>query len=116
MYGDNPVVLAIQVVLILLALLIARAVGLEISAFVWAFAWAIAKLVAVLPISLGGLGVREAILAALLTPFGAIATVVVAAGLVWQAVLISAGAFGGLLLVISGQRAFSTRAPDPKRS
>ena len=44
-----------------------------------------------LPVSLGGLGVREAALVSLLVPFGADAASVVAAGLAFEAVIISGG-------------------------
>ena len=111
--GKRPVFLlalllasiAIQCALILLALQLARAAGVEVSVAAWAFAWALAKLIVVLPVSLGGLGVREALLAALLAPYGAATVDVVAGGLAWQAVLFVAGSVGGLLLATSGKRA-----------
>lgn len=94
--------MAIQGLFILLAVQLAEAVGVDLPLGAWVFAWPMAKIVAVLPISLGGLGLREASLAALLTPFGAEAAQVVAAGLVWQAVLFLTGALGASVLLISG--------------
>lgn len=105
---------AIQIGFILLAYALGRAVGLEVSLTTWAFAWALAKLVAVLPISLGGLGVREASLAALLVPFGADGAQVVAAGLAWQAVLFATGGLGALMLMVLGpQKTRLTVADEP---
>jgi glycosyltransferase 2 family protein len=100
---------AIQAAFILLALQLARATGVEVAPAAWIFAWALAKLVAVLPVSLGGLGVREAAMAGLLAPFGAGAAEVVAAGLVWQAVLFLAGGVGAVAMALSG--AFVRAAP-----
>jgi len=58
--------IAIQAGFIWLNFLFARAVGLEVPIAAWAFAWALSKIISVLPVSLGGLGLREASLAALL--------------------------------------------------
>lgn len=110
--GRKPVVLiaallismAVQVLFIYLAVQLAEAVGVQVPMAAWLFAWPLAKIIAVLPISLGGLGVREASLAALLVPFGADAAQVVASGLVWQAVLYVSGAIGAVVLAISGVR------------
>ena len=62
----------------------------------WIFAWPLAKIIAVLPVSLNGLGLREATLAGFLAPFGAsaaggrgrragLAGCVVYSGRVWRA-------------------------------
>ena len=94
--------LAIQSLFIWLSAQLGLGVGLTVPLAVWFFAWPLAKIVAVLPISLNGLGVRESSLAALMVPFGAAAPQVVAAGLVWQAVMFGAGAIGALVLLVSG--------------
>ena len=96
--------MAVQVLFIWLAVQLAQAVGINLPFAAWIFAWPLAKIIAVLPISLGGLGVREASLAALLVPFGADAAQVVASGLVWQAVLYVSGAIGATVLALSGVR------------
>jgi glycosyltransferase 2 family protein len=57
--------------------------------------WPLSKLAALVPITLGGLGVREATLAALLVPFGVPPAVGVVAALLWQTVLITGGLFAG---------------------
>jgi uncharacterized membrane protein YbhN (UPF0104 family) len=104
---------AIQAVLIWLSIRLAEAVGVHLPVAAWLFAWPLAKIVATLPVSLGGLGVRESSLAALLVPFGASAAPVVASGLVWQAVLWLTGLLGALLLMISGDGLFP-RTPATK--
>lgn len=92
----------IQWVLIWLSIRLAEQVGVHLPTAAWLFAWPLAKIVATVPVSLGGLGVRESSLAALLLPFGADAAQVVASGLVWQAVLWLAGLLGALVLMVSG--------------
>lgn len=94
----------IQLLLVLLAWWLAVAAGVDVAAGPWIFAWPLAKIIAVLPVSLNGLGLREATLAGFLAPFGASAPAVVAAGLVWQVVLFTAGGFGALVLTMSGMR------------
>lgn len=89
---------------IVLNYLFAKSVGVTVPLAAWAFAWALAKVIAVLPVSLGGLGLREATLAALLAPYGADAAHVVTAGLAWQAVLFLTGGLGGLVLTLSGAK------------
>ncbi len=96
--------MAVQGTFIVLSLQLARAAGVDVPLAAWAFAWALAKLVVILPVSLGGLGVREAIMAALLSQFGASAAHVLAGGLAWQAVLFLSGGVGALLLIKSGAR------------
>ncbi|SPH16818.1 hypothetical protein DEA8626_00332 [Defluviimonas aquaemixtae] len=93
---------AIQSVLIWLSIRLAVVVGVDVPVAAWFFAWPLAKIIATLPISLGGLGVRESSLAALLVPFGATAAEVVASGLAWQGVLFLAGALGAIVLAVSG--------------
>lgn len=94
----------VQCLFVAIAIAFARAIGLHIADAAWFYAWSAAKIIAILPISLGGLGVREASMAALLKPFGADAGAVIAAGLVWQTVLYASGIVG--ILIQSG---FSTR-------
>ncbi|MCX8507765.1 MAG: lysylphosphatidylglycerol synthase domain-containing protein, partial [Rhodobacteraceae bacterium] len=102
--------------LIWLSIRLAAPVGVHIHVAAWFFGWPIAKIIATLPLSLGGLGVRESSLAALLAPFGAPPALVVASGLAWQAILYLAGALGALVLTLSGGRlraAPATRFEDP---
>lgn len=92
---------AVQAALALLALALARTLGVGIGAGAWLFAWSLAKLLSVLPISLGGLGLREAAMAGLLAPFGADLPAVVAASLGWQAVLLLAGLTGAAIWAVT---------------
>ena len=107
---------AIQAVLIWLSMSLAAPVGVHIPAAAWFFGWPIAKIIATLPLSLGGLGVRESSLAALLVPFGASAAQVVASGLAWQAILYLAGVLGALVLMLSGGRLQARPAPTPEET
>lgn len=85
--------------------LIAQNLGAGTSLAAWVFAWPLAKLVATLPISFGGVGVREASIAGLMTPLGYAAAGVVAASLVWQSIQIAAGLLGGAVQGFGAARA-----------
>jgi len=96
-----------------LNIVLARAIGIEIEAAAWMLAWPLAKLIALLPVSLGGIGVREVALAAFLAPFGVEATLAVAQSLAWEGVLIGAGLVcGAFSLALGGS--FSLGVPQPK--
>jgi len=92
-----------QLVFIELSVLLAKACGLHLPFRVWLFAWPLAKLSAALPITQGGIGVREAALAALLVPFGAPAVLTVAAGLAWEAIVVSGAVVAGLTSLLIGR-------------
>lgn len=87
--------LTIQAAFILLNAWIGDALGIAVPLAVWFLAWPLAKLAGLLPISLGGLGVRDATLAGLLVPFGVPAATGLVASLIWQTVLIAGGLIGG---------------------
>ena len=72
------------------------AIGLVLPFAVWLLVWPLAKLVALAPVSLGGIGVREAALATLLLPFAAPPTLAVAQSLLWESLLIALGLLAGL--------------------
>lgn len=111
--GRRPVILVagwmagtlVQFTFLVLTALLAISCGLTLPLRVWLFAWPLAKLAAVLPLTQGGMGVREAALVALLAPFGAPGALVLAAGLAWDGIFI----FGGL---ISGAIALVLRKPS----
>jgi hypothetical protein len=88
--------LSAQIVFIVLNMALAEACGLHLAFRIWLFAWPLAKLSAAIPITQGGIGVREAALAALLLPFGAPAVLSVAAGIAWEAIVICGGLIAGL--------------------
>lgn len=88
--------LGIQSFFVVQSMLIGNAIGIEVPLAAWFVAWPLAKLAALVPFSLGGLGVREAMMAALFSPFSVPATLAVAASLVWQTVMYALGLFGGI--------------------
>jgi uncharacterized protein (TIRG00374 family) len=96
-----------------LNIVLARSIGIELQAAAWMLAWPLAKLVALIPVSLGGIGVREVALAVFLAPFGVEATLAVAQSLAWEAVLVTAGLLSGALALAVGG-SFSLRMPRPK--
>lgn len=89
--------MAVQCLFVGINIVFAEAAHVEAPIAAWFFAWTTAKIIAIAPISLGGLGVREASMAALLVPFGADPAQVVAIGLVWQSVLYVSGLIGFLV-------------------
>jgi uncharacterized membrane protein YbhN (UPF0104 family) len=90
----------IQMSFLMLTALLATSCGLVLPLRVWLFAWPLAKLAAVLPLTQGGIGVREAALVGLLAPFGASAALVLAAGLMWEGIIIAGGLLAGLLALL----------------
>ena len=92
----------IQLWLVSISWWLALGVNADVTLSQWMFAWPLAKVIAVIPISLNGLGLREAALAANLSTFGADPALIVAAGLIWQAVLFIAGGIGAAILLVSG--------------
>jgi uncharacterized protein (TIRG00374 family) len=95
---------AIQTSFLLLTAQVAEFCGLKLPLSVWLFAWPLAKLAAVLPLTQGGIGVREAALVALLAPFGAPGPLVLAASLVWEAVVIAGGLIAGVVALALRKR------------
>jgi len=94
---------AIQTTFLALTAKLAESCGLVLPLRDWFFAWPLAKLAAVLPLTQGGIGVREAALVGLLSPFGAPPHLVLAAGLVWEAVVITGGLLSGLAAFLLGR-------------
>jgi len=95
---------AVQATFLVLTVKLAETCGLVLPLRDWFFAWPLAKLAAVLPLTQGGIGIREAALVGLLSPFGAAPHLVLAAGLVWEAVVISGGLVAGLCAFLLGRR------------
>lgn len=89
--------LAIQTAFIALNARVGASMGVVIPFGAWLFAWSLAKLSGLVPISLGGLAVRDATLAALLVPFGVPAAYGVVVSLAWQSVLIAGGLLSGVI-------------------
>ena len=89
--------MAVQCLFVGINIAFAQAAHVEAPVSAWFFAWTTAKIIAIAPVSLGGLGVREASMAGLLKPFGADPGQVIAIGLIWQSVLYASGAIGFLV-------------------
>lgn len=89
--------------------------GLEIPLYVWLFVWPLGKISAMLPVTQGGIGVREAALAALLLPFGVPAVLAVAVGLIWQLVIVTGGLIGGGIALLAGQKKFTAEETEAVR-
>jgi glycosyltransferase 2 family protein len=86
--------------------------GLHIAFGIWLFAWPLAKLSALVPVTQGGIGVREAALVGLLTPFGAPPVLAAAVGLTFQAIVITGGLIGGIISLLLGRLRRSDLAPE----
>jgi uncharacterized membrane protein YbhN (UPF0104 family) len=102
--GSFMLALLVQFGFVGLNYFLATAMDIRVSLAVWLVAWPLAKIMALLPVSLGGLGVREAALAALLAPFAVTATLAIAQALVWQSVLLGFGVLAGMTTLMGGQR------------
>src|SRR3981189_2016536 len=91
---------SVQGTYVLLTALLGLTCGLGLPLRVWLFAWPLAKIAAVMPITQGGIGVREAALVLLLAPVGAPAARVRATGIVWEGVIIAGGLLAGLTALL----------------
>ena len=91
----------IQVWFVILFSILGKKIGIQLSLPVWFIIWPTAKLSAMLPISLGGLGVREAALVILLGQFQVADASSMSLGLLWEALFWSVAAFGGFFYFIS---------------
>ena len=92
--------LTIQGGFVLLNAWLGYQLGIRVPLSVWFLVWPLAKIAGLMPISLGGLAVRETTLAALLTPFGVPFALGVVCSLLWQTVLIGGGLIGGLVWLV----------------
>ena len=73
--------------------------GISIPLAGWFLAWPLAKLVAMVPVSLGGIGVREGALAFFLMPLGVDPSLAVAESFLWESMLIAQALLAGLLVL-----------------
>jgi uncharacterized membrane protein YbhN (UPF0104 family) len=103
--------LVIQSSFVAVNALIGSEAGVEASLAGWLVGWPLAKLAALAPFSLGGLGVRESALAVFLKPFGAATAAVVAASLIWRALMVAGGLVGMLALWAPAPRRLSPTSP-----
>jgi glycosyltransferase 2 family protein len=87
--------IVMQVVFVLIGAWLGGAVGARAPLWAWFVVWPLAKAAGMLPVSLGGFGVRDAALAALLVPFGVPAAFGLVTSLAWNAVIIGGAVVGG---------------------
>ena len=90
----------LQSLLVVLNAWLGAACGIEIALQTWFFVWPLAKIAALVPITQGGIGVREAAQVALFAPFGVPAVLALAAGLVFELIIISGGLVGGIIAAV----------------
>lgn len=104
--------LLIQSGFVLLNTMLGMACGIHIPLSGWFLVWPMAKFSAMIPISMGGLGVREVTLAVLLGRFGVDFTSSVGLGLLWQSILFAGGSIGGILYLILNKKVASKEYLD----
>jgi uncharacterized membrane protein YbhN (UPF0104 family) len=93
--------------------LVARGLGVVLPLSVWFAVVPLVALAMVLPIRIGGVGVREGGLAFLLAPAGVTAERAVAIGLLWFLTTIGGGLIGGLLFLLDRQPDHQPPAASP---
>jgi uncharacterized protein (TIRG00374 family) len=102
--GGFFLALIIQSCFVVLNIMMGLACKIDLPLHIWFLAWPLAKLSAMLPISLGGLGVREMAFALLLDRFNIPFSRSVGLGLLWESVLIAGGAIGGFIGLVGKNR------------
>jgi uncharacterized membrane protein YbhN (UPF0104 family) len=89
--------LSLQFTLLLVQRELGVRMGMPRDLGVWLFVWPIAKVIAMTPISISGIGVREAAWIELSRPFGIPRDDAFATSVAWQGVLLVGGLIGGLV-------------------
>ena len=88
--------LFIQIWFILLFAVLGKVLGIHLSLPIWFIIWPIAKLSTLLPISIGGIGIREAALVVLLGRFAVSSSSSLGLGLIWESIFIASAGIGGI--------------------
>lgn len=101
---------AVQSTFLLVTMFLGMYCGLHLPFRVWLFAWPLSKIAGILPITQGGIGVRETAMLALLRPFGAQAALVVATGIASEGLIICGGLLAGLTAFLLQFRGSPRRA------
>jgi hypothetical protein len=102
----------VQIASVFLIALAGMALGLEVPLLGYAVVVPLVSLLAMLPLSLNGLGIREGSLILMLAPFGVPAPAAVALGLAWFALTLALGAVGGLIYLVQGFTGPSSQEHD----
>lgn len=95
--------LAVQGGYVLGSASLGQAAGVEAGWSAWFVAWPLAKLVALAPISVAGLGVRDMALVFFLEPLGGAEAPVTAAALAWSSILVTSALCGGLWVSLAAR-------------
>ena len=101
--------LVVQIGGVLSTACVARSLGVAIPLPTWFMVVPLVSLMTVLPISIGGMGVREGMMTVMLAPLGVRKETAVAIGLLAFLTSVACGFVGGLVFLAEG------RAPDPSR-
>jgi glycosyltransferase 2 family protein len=88
--------ISVQSTFLVITVLLGISCGLRLPFRVWLFAWPLSKIAGILPLTQGGIGIRETALLALLRPFGAPAAQVVATGIASEGVIVAGGLLAGM--------------------
>jgi uncharacterized membrane protein YbhN (UPF0104 family) len=88
-----------------------KSIGTDLPVSFWFAAVPLVALAMVLPISIGGVGVREGGLAVLLAPYGVPSEKAVAIGLLWFLMSIVCGLIGGMMFLADRHPIPSADAP-----
>lgn len=99
-FGTFLLSVLIQSSFVLLNAFLGSICGIDVSVLTWFIVWPLAKISAMVPVSLGGIGVREVALAAFFAPFGVMYSTAVGYGFVWETVVIVGSLFGFALTLI----------------
>ncbi len=94
---------ALQAGFVLINVGLGDMMGMDLDLRLWFLLWPLSKIASMLPVSLGGLGVREATFGLLVKPF-LDSRLAVAESLIWQTVLITGGLIAGAYWLASGTR------------
>jgi uncharacterized membrane protein YbhN (UPF0104 family) len=95
--------LGVHLCLVLAHISLARALGLTIPWAVWAVIYPVTAFVAFLPVSLSGIGPREAAYVYLMGLSGVSREVSLAFGIMWFSIVLTSGLIGGLIYVFGGE-------------
>ncbi len=93
-----------RIVWVAAAYLIGQAIGVDLAFYVYMAVLAITELVRMLPISLGGIGLREGIFVVLLAPFGVTSGSAFMLSLLFYLMLMGLGVVGGGIYLALGLR------------
>jgi len=92
----------IHLCLVIAHLLLGRSLGLDITGKAWFVIYPFSAMAAFLPISLNGLGVREAAYIYMMAFFGVPSEIALSLGFMWFSIVIANGILGGLPYVLGG--------------